>query len=335
MRELSNQVFFIFLTSVVIYLLYLLSPMLTPFLLGALLAYLVNPLVKLLDKHGIPHLLSVILIFLIFILLITLIILTLTPLLQKQIMAFIVVIPQMMNWLQTTLLPRIGDYVQFESMSATLLAALPKTGWLFHLAIKSGHTIIVWIVTLVLTPVVMFYLLRDWDRLLNNIKEVIPSAIRAETVELVKECDEVLSAFFRGQFLVMLALCFIYGVGLTIVGLHVGMVVGLIGGLLSIIPYLGSIFVLVTASMVSLIQFGDWHPLIGVLIVYLIGQAIEGYVLTPYLVGERIGLHPVMVIFSIMAFGTLFGFFGVLVALPVAAVIKVLLCFIQRRYQLQ
>jgi predicted PurR-regulated permease PerM len=146
------------------------------------------------------------------------------------------------------------------------------------------------------------------------------------------ECDEVLSAFFRGQLLVMLSVFIIYGFGLTLVGLKVGFIIGLIGGLFSIVPYLGSIFVVTSSTLYALVQFGTLSSLLGVWSVYLIGQTLESWVLTPYFVGHRIGLHPVVIIFAIMAGGALFGFFGILVALPAAALIKVLLRFFKQQY---
>jgi predicted PurR-regulated permease PerM len=187
-------------------------------------------------------------------------------------------------------------------------------------------------VNIILTPIVFFYLLRDWDKVCNLIKGLLPASIRPTALKLAKQCDAVLGEFFRGQLLIMVSLMFIYGIGLTIVGLDVGLMIGIIGGLLSIVPYLGSTFVAVTSATAALIQFGNWHALIGVLIVFLVGQTLEGYVLTPYLVGQRIGLHPVVVIFAILAFGSLFGFFGVLLALPVSAIIKVLLHHFRKSY---
>jgi predicted PurR-regulated permease PerM len=221
--------------------------------------------------------------------------------------------------------------VNIDELKTSLSSIVPKTAWVFSTVIRSGSTLIDFILNVVLTPVVTFYLLRDWQKLLNNIKAILPTSIRPTTLQLAQGCDEVLSAFFRGQLLVMLSLCIIYGVGLSLIGLKVGLVIGVIGGFLSIVPYLGSTFVVVAATLTSLVQFGDAHNLIWVFVVFLIGQSIEGYVLTPYLVGERIGLHPVAVIFAVMAGGTLFGFFGILVALPTAAVIMVLLRFARKQ----
>jgi predicted PurR-regulated permease PerM len=330
--KITHQGIFIFFTALTLLLLYLLAPMLTPFLLGALLAYLTNPLVKKLEKFHLPHLLSVTLCFLFLIFLIVSLLSMLFPLVQKQIILLIDMSPQIVYWIEDTILPWLKESTNITTLKATLSSSLPKAGWIFGAMLQSGYTIIGWIVDLVLTPIVFFYLLRDWDRICELIKDLLPKSISPTVVKLARECDEVLGAFFRGQLLVILALALIYGVGLSLAGLNVGMMLGIIGGLLSIVPYLGSAFVVVSASATALVQFGTWHSLIGVLIVFLVGQGLEGYVLTPYLIGERIGLHPVVVIFAILAGGTLFGFFGVLLALPVSAVIKVLLKFIRKKY---
>ncbi|TAK77861.1 MAG: AI-2E family transporter [Gammaproteobacteria bacterium] len=334
MRQLTNQALFIFFLALFILLVHLLASILTPFLLGALLAYLADPLVKRLDRWGVPHTGSVISIFVALFMLFLLLIFLLFPLIQQQINTLIDVIPQAVTWLQETALPWIKEYVNVETLKATLSASISKTGLIYHAVITSGYTMVEWLVNLVLTPVVMFYLLRDWDQVLQGINSLLPRSIEPTVVKLAKECDAVLGEFFRGQLLVMLAMCVIYSLGLTMVGLQIGVVLGVIGGLLSIVPYLGSIFIVVSASITALVQYGTWQSLLWVWGVYLIGQGIEGYVLTPYLVGERIGLHPVAVIFAIMAGGALFGFFGVLIALPTAAVIMVLVRFANQRYQL-
>lgn len=331
MRQFINQTVFVFFFALSLLLLYLLAPILTPFLLGALLAYLMNPLVKRLQKAGVSHLLSVIIIFTLLICLFLLLILMLFPLIEQQITSLIDSAPQIMNWTQEAIMPWLTEFVNVSTLKSTISTAIPKTGWV-STVVASSYTIIEWFVNLILTPIVTFYLLRDWDKILDSIKDLLPLSIRPTVIQIAKQCDEVLGAFFRGQLLVMLSLCFIYGIGLSLVGLKVGLIIGVIGGLLSIVPYLGSTFVLVTACITGLVQFGDWHELLWIIGVFLIGQALEGYVLTPNLVGNRIGLHPVAVIFAIMAGGSLFGFFGVLLALPMAAVIMVLLHFVSKRY---
>ena len=327
MQQITNQAIFIFFTMLGIYLLYALSPILSPFLLGALFAYLANPLVKQLDRWYLPHLLSVIAVFIFLFFLLLLLIISLIPLIQKQIFLLVDMLPQIIAWIQSTLLSRLSKFISMEAFQSNLSSTLSKAGWVLSTLLRSGYAFFTWIMNLVLIPIVTFYLLRDWDRLLNKTKNLFPVYIKPTLIKLVKECDEVLSAFFRGQLLVMFCLCLIYGVGLTLTGLHVGLLIGLIGGLLSIIPYLGAIFILLAASMAAIVQFGQLHAVLWVLLVFLIGQTLESVVLTPYIIGDRIGLHPVAIIFAIMAGGTLFGFFGVLVALPFAAILMVLIRF--------
>lgn len=333
MHRVNSQINYTILAIITFSILYLLAPILAPFLFSILLAYLLNPLVLRFQKWHIPHLISVTLVFTLIFLAFLFIILMLVPIIQDQILALIDELPSIMLWLQTTLIPRLQELINFETLKNSLAGFMPKAGEIVTIVTRSGTRIIEWMTNIVLIPVVTFYVLRDWAKLCETIKSILPTSKKATILKLTHECDEVLGAFFRGQFLVMVSVFIIYSVGLSIVGLKVGFVIGLIGGLLSIVPYLGSIFVLTTATLYAFAQFGTLSALIGVWVVYLIGQSLESWVLTPYLVGHRIGLHPVVIIFAIMAGGALFGFFGVLVALPAAALIKVLLRFF--RHQLR
>lgn len=333
MLRITNQGFFMFTVVVTIILLYLLAPILTPFLLGALLAYLTDPLVKKLERHHVPHIMSVLIAFLLLTVLIFALVVMLVPLIQKQIYVLIEITPRMFTWVQDSLPPWLKQSLDISTFKDAVTAALPQINLLFSAMLKSGYTIIEWCVNIVLTPVVFFYLLRDWDKILYQIKDLIPKKMRPTIIKLAKECNAVLGEFLRGQLLVMFALALIYGIGLSLVGIQLGLIIGVIGGLLSIVPYLGSIFVLSASMITAIVQFGTINSLLPVLIVYLIGQAMEGYVLSPYLIGNRIGLHPVAVIFSILAFGTLFGFFGVLLALPASAVMIVLFRFFRQKYK--
>lgn len=331
MKQISNQVLLIFFFALFLLVLYRLSGMLTPFLLAALLAYLLDPLVKRLDKR-MPHVLSVTLIYLITFAGLGVIITMLYPILQKQTLALVSLLPEMLTWVQQRAIPWITEFVNFDTLKNSIPATLSKSGWIFTTVLTSGYVFISWLVDFVLTLVVTFYFLRDWDIILKKIRNALPKKIEPTVVNLARQSDDVLGEFLRGQFLVMLALGFVYGIGLTLVGLPIGLMIGAIGGLLSIVPYLGSCFVLVASTITALVQFPSWHDVVWVWLVFLIGQGIEGYVLTPYLVGDRIGLHPVAVIFAVLAGGTLFGFFGVLLALPVAAVAMVLLRFLNHQY---
>ena len=183
-----------------------------------------------------------------------------------------------------------------------------------------------------LTPVVAFYLMRDWDDIVQRIHEMVPRDVEPVFVRLVGECDEVLGAFLRGQLLIMFLLGCIYAVGLYFVGLELAILIGMLAGLASIVPYLGFVVGIIAATLAALFQFQDPLYLGYVAIVFGIGQVMEGWVLTPWLVGDKIGLHPVAVIFAVLAGGQLFGFVGILLALPVAAVIMVFVRYLHDSY---
>jgi len=198
---------------------------------------------------------------------------------------------------------------------------------------SSGMTLLHWVTNLMLIPVLTFYLLRDWDDLVARIHEMLPRPIEATVARLARESDQVLGAFLRGQLSVMLALGVIYSVGLSLIGLDFALLIGMLAGLLSFVPYMGFVVGLLSAGFAVLMQTHEVLQLVPVLIVFGVGQLIEGMVLTPWLVGDRIGLHPVAVIFAVLAGGQLFGFIGVLLALPVAAVLAVVVRHAHERYR--
>jgi predicted PurR-regulated permease PerM len=343
MQQILNQFFYLFFIIIAIALLYLLAPILTPFVLGALLAYLIDPLVIKLKRLHIPNLLSVLLVFLFAFSILGLLIVLLVPLIEKQVNNFIVIIPQMIIWLQNKLLPWLNDHFGVQELVGidTIKSAMAGSGikvggmltWTFKTVVHSGHTLILWLTNLVLIPVVTFYLLRDWDRIIKGIRNSLPRSIEPIVVKMTHECNEVLSAFFRGQLLVMLSLSCIYSIGLTLVGIKIGLVIGIIAGIFAIVPYLGFIIGITMASIAAVLQFGAWDHVFLVWAVFLVGQCTESFFLTPLLVGHRIGLHPVAVIFSVLTGGMLFGFFGILLALPVASVVMVWIRYFNQRYR--
>ena len=319
------------------WLLYLLLPILTPFLIGVLLAYLGDPLVDRLERCKLSRTWGVILVFALFSLLLVLLLLVLLPMLGKQLLRVYELTPQILDWAQHVALPwiqaRLGladGFWRFDQLKAALSGHLGKTGdilgMLLAQATASGLALLAWLANLLLIPVVSFYLMRDWDLLVARLRGLLPRSREGFVVRLAGECHEVLGAFLRGQLLVMLALALVYAGGLMLVGLELGLLIGLLAGLASIVPYLGMVVGIGAALTAGLFQFGgDLYPLLAIAAVFTVGQLLEGMLLTPWLVGDRIGLHPVAVIFAIMAGGQLFGFGGVLLALPVAAVIMVLL----------
>ncbi|MBF7729390.1 AI-2E family transporter [Pseudomonas sp. N040] len=329
------------------WLLYLLTPILSPFLLAMLLAYLGDPLVDRLQRLKLSRSTAVILVFAAFSLLLLLLLLVLVPLLGRQLVRLYEVTPQVLDWLQQRALPwvqvQLGlpeGFWRLDQVKKALSGHVGQTGDILGLllgqASASGRALLGWLTDVLLVPVVGFYLLRDWDRLVVKVRALLPRRLEPLLVRLAGECHAVLGAFIRGQLLVMLALGLIYASGLSIVGLDLGLLVGLLAGLASIVPYMGFIIGSSAAVIAAIFQHGgmELYPLLGVALVFGLGQLLEGMLLTPMLVGDRIGLHPVAVIFAILAGGQLFGFVGILLALPAAAVIMVLLRHANDLYKL-
>ncbi len=325
-------------------LIYLLAPILTPFVLGALLAYLADPLADRLEAWKLNRTVAVSLVFLGFTLALVAVLLVLIPALERQVSRFLTDLPRYLDWIRGTLAPwienRLGiDLAEYEFSDLVMLLKQhwQRTGGIAATLVasigRSGAAVLGWLMNLLLIPVVMFYLLRDWDRMMAHIADLLPRGILPTAARLARESDEVLSAFLRGQLSVMLALGALYSIGLWLVGLNTALVIGMIAGIISFIPYLGTFVGVVLGVLAALVQFHElWHTGL-VLGVFGIGQMLEGMLLTPLLVGDRVGLHPVMVIFAIMAGGQLFGFLGVLLALPVASVVMVMLRHIHDLYK--
>lgn len=328
------------------WLVYQLQPVLMPFLVGTLLAYLGDPLVDRLQERGLSRTWGVVAVFALFSLIVLAMLLVLLPLLGRQLLRLYELAPQAIDWLQLHALPWLqaqlglrADFWQLAQLKTLLTEHLGQTTDIAQMLLarvtSSSLALLAWLGNLLLIPVVGFYLLRDWDLMLARLRTLLPRRREGLVVVLVGECHEVLGAFLRGQLLVMLALALVYAAGLSLLGLELGLLIGLLAGLASIVPYMGFAIGIVAALLAALFQFGlEWYPLLGVLAVFTVGQLLEGMWLTPLLVGDRIGLHPVAVIFAILAGGQLFGFTGVLLALPVAAVIMVLLRHVHDFYKL-
>lgn len=324
-------------------LIYLLAPILMPFLAAFLLAYLGNPLVDHLSKRKIPRVISVSIVFLVITLFFLGVVGILIPGIKSQILYLNTKAPEFIRWINTEALPWLQETFQVDLkhldmsevtdlMGSSWQEAGSIAGQLLSKIAVSGMSIVGFLASLALIPVLTFYLMLDWPKLLNHIQTLLPRQMEGTVLGLVKECDDVLSAFLRGQFLVMICLSLIYSLGLKMVGLDIAFVVGLIAGLGSIIPYFGFTIGIIIATIAAIFQFQEWVPILWVWAVFGLGQIIEGWVLVPYLVGNKVGLHPVSVIFAILAGGQLFGFFGMLLAIPAAAVIVVLMRYLSRRY---
>ncbi|MBL1141664.1 MAG: AI-2E family transporter [Proteobacteria bacterium] len=325
------------------YLLYLLAPILTPFLLSAFLAYIGDPAVDRLENIKFSRTVSVIFVFFLMLVIALSFVLIVFPLIEEQIRRLLMRLPEMIDWIQSEFIPWItqrfglqADSINLDGIKQSLTGhwqALGNIAGKFLTKISaSGQLILLWVSYILLVPVVTFYLLRDWDVIVTKVRKLIPRRYEFVSVKLVKECDAVLSEFFRGQLLVMFAQGVIYSIGLWIVGLEFSLLIGMTAGLVSFVPYLGAIVGIVVATIAAFMQFHDIAHIVYVLIVFGIGQTLEGVVLSPLLIGDRIGLHPVAVIFSVMAGAQLFGFFGMLIALPAAAVIVVLLRHFHDQY---
>lgn len=325
------------------YLLYLLGPILTPFLVAAVLAYLGDPLADQLERWRFKRLWAVVTVFAGFIGIFAIIILVLIPLLAEQINNIIKNIPNYVNWFQHTILARLPSEMTLHEQTidvSSLQNFLREhvsnfSSFANHMlgTLKGPLGVITtWITYLFLIPVVAFYMLRDWDKMIAGIRALIPRKYKETACDLARKSDYVLGGFLRGQLMVMLGLGIIYAIGLTVVGLDMGIVIGLFAGLVSFVPYLGLIVGIAIAGVMSIVQFQDWlHPL-GVVITFIVAQTIEGTILTPKFVGDRTGLHPIAVLFSVLAGGQLFGFMGILLALPAAAVINVFIGYCKENY---
>ena len=335
------------LALVLLWVLWLLAPILTPFVVAMMLAWLGDPLVDRLEAAGRSRNTAVVLVFVMMLLLLTLALLILVPMLQRQVATLLAALPQMQAWLLDTAIPALEARFQFrmaEWLDPQRLIEWARSHWqtaggaaatVFGYLGRSSFAVVTFTVNLFLTPIVTYYFLRDYDRMVERVASLIPRDHIATVSQLARESDEVLAAFVRGQFAVMIALGVVYAGGLALFGLNLGLLIGMIAGLISFIPYLGATTGVVLAVLAALVQAQglDVKLLAGVAIVFTVGQLLESYVLTPRIVGDRIGLHPVAVIFAVMAGGQLFGFLGMLLALPVAAVANVLLRYAQQRYR--
>jgi predicted PurR-regulated permease PerM len=326
------------------WLVYLLAPVLMPFAFAVMLAYLGDPLTDKLETYRLSRTNAVLVVFSGMTLVFVLVLLLLVPLLEYQVENFLTSLPAYVGWLNESVVPWMqrrfhlgirpvnlgqivnlvkGHWEQAGGIAATLMSSVSH----------SGGVIAEWLMNLLLIPVVTFYLLRDWDGLIVKVHDLLPRRVAPTASKLAREVDTVLSAFVRGQFYVMLALGCIYSIGLWMTGLDLALLIGMLAGLVSFVPYLGSIVGIVTACIAALVQFHELMQLVPVVIVFIIGQSLEGMVLTPMLVGDKIGLHPVAVMFAVLAGGQLFGFLGILLALPVASVIMVLLRHVHDLYR--
>lgn len=338
----EHKILLIVSTLAVGWLFYLLSPVLMPFFIAALFAYLGDPIVDRLETRQLSRSLSVSIVYGVLLLTGLVLLLVLLPLLTAQVGALFKRLPEYLSLFQSTTIPWLAslgfpvELFDVSSIKQTFVEywtdVSQVAGSLFAYMTRSSLAILQWLTNLVLVPVLTFYLLRDWDDIVARFRELLPRRYAPQFIKLSLECDDMLAAFIRGQLMVMLSLAIIYTIGLSAIGLELALLLGVIAGIVSFVPYLGLIVGIGLAGVAAFFQFHDWLPVLMVAGVFGFAQVIEGMVLTPRFVGERIGLHPVAVLFSVMVGAQLFGFMGILLALPVAAVVMVLLRHTHTRY---
>ncbi len=321
------------IAAAVAVLLWLLAPVLTPFVVGAVLAYALHPAVERLVGRGMPRVGAVLLVEAVFIVALLALLLLIVPIISKELPMLRGQIPLLADRLNSNLSPWLAQFgikvsLDIAGIKAFVLKYLDanlEDGLAAALSsARIGGSIALAVIgNAVLVPVVLFYLLEDWPRLVERAQALVPPRMRDGVNGFLSECDAVLGQYLRGQLLVMLTLAAFYSIGLALFGFDLALPVGMFTGLAIFIPYLGFGLGLALALLAAVLQFASWYGLVAVAVVYGIGQVVESFWLTPRLVGERIGMNPLMVIFALLAFGHLFGFVGVLIALPVSALIVV------------
>jgi predicted PurR-regulated permease PerM len=314
-------------------LVWVLGPVLTPFLVAAVLAYVLHPLVERLAQRRVPRALAVTVVEIAAIVAVLAVLLLIVPILSKQLPLLREQIPLLAERLNTQLAPWLARFDIDVALDTASIKAFARKyldanfeDWLATAlsSARIGGSILIAVVgNVVLVPMVLFYLLLDWNALVLRTTALIPPRLRVRAKGFIDECDATLGQYLRGQLLVMLALAVYYSVALTLFGFDLAVPVGVFTGLAVFIPYVGFGLGLTLALISGVLQFTGWHGVIGVAVVYGIGQLLEAFVLVPRLVGERIGMSALTVIFALLAFGHLFGFVGVLIALPVSAVLVV------------
>ncbi|MFO1142819.1 MAG: AI-2E family transporter [Amaricoccus sp.] len=325
--------------AVFVLLLWLLGSTLLPFLLGAALAYFLDPLADRLQRLGMNRVWSTSVIAVTAILVFVVVLIVAVPLLVEQVQGLVAATPDYINRLLTFLGTRYPDLFGEQSQLMRRLSdveSMLRDGGMTVLnqVVAGSLKLIDFIVLMVVTPVVAFYLLLDWDRMLAKINENLPRQHAPTIRRLARDIDLVLAGFVRGQISVCLMLGAYYAIALTLIGLPFGYLVGIIAGLISFIPYVGSITGFVLAMAIALFQFWDdkfW--IVVTAAIFLFGQFVEGNILSPNLIGKSVGLHPVWLILALSVFGTLFGFTGLLVAVPVSAALGVIGRFLLDRYR--
>jgi len=336
--------FWVFSLAAVLAVLFLLKGILLPFIASMVLAYFLDPVVEWGEKKGLSRTLSIIFLIVVVCLVLLAFIALAVPMLQNQISSFAARVPEYINRVWNYVhplfdrlkenVPAVENLGDLKEAAASYLGSGVKMLLSVTQNLISGGMALFDIGSLlVITPVVCFYLLRDWGKVTNFFKGMIPEYAKETVMEQVNAINNILSGFIRGQAMVCLSLAVYYSLGLSLAGLDLGIVIGFLTGILSFIPYVGCLSGFIISMLLGLMQYSDLWNLLWIVGVFGIGQVLEGYVLTPNLVGDKTGLHPVWIIFALLAGGYLLGFLGILIAVPTAAVIGVLIRFSISRYK--
>lgn len=335
--------FWIAAFAVFVAILWLLSDVLVPFVAGMALAYLLDPVARWGERMGVGRGISALIVLTLAVVAVVVVVMAVTPVVTTQFTAFVDSLPGYLAKLQSIVadpsrpwLSKVfGGNLSDPGKSASGLMT-QASGFIgtFLVSIWSGGRAVFSVLSLlIITPVVAFYLLLDWEKVVASVDRCIPLQHRATVYGLMRDIDGAIAGFVRGQAVICLILAAFYSIGLTFTGLHSGFLIGMMTGLLSFIPFVGAGTGFLVAAIVAIAQFWpDWASIAMVAGVFVIGQGLEGYILSPKLVGAKVGLHPVWMMFALIAFGYLFGFVGLLVAIPMAATIGVLLRFAIRKY---
>lgn len=323
--------------------LYVFSAILLPFLAGMILAYFLDPIADWLERRGLSRLAATIFILVMFVIVLVLALMLIIPVLATQLADFISRLPDYLSRLQALITSFDPEWLSDtlgvdpaslrDGLNSLVTQGVGFLSTLFVSIWSSGKTLIDLAGLFIITPVVAFYMLLDWDKMVNTVDGWIPRDHLATVRGIARDIDTAVAGFVRGQGTLCLILGILYAIGLTAVGLNFGLLIGLFAGLVSFIPYIGSLLGLVLSVGVAIVQFWpDWHWVVVVAAIFFGGQFIEGNILQPNLVGKSVGLHPVWLMFALFAFGALFGFVGLLVAVPAAAAVGVLVRFALSRY---
>lgn len=330
-----NWMFWLVLFIIFCYAVYILRSVILPFVAGIIIGYLLDPWVQKFTKYGMNRTLATSLVLLLLILIVVPAVALLLGVINEQVSRFITVVPDYLSALSRKIEPWLNDLHQnFPGLNAdkikdylrgNMANNLKVVGKIAQSVITSGFALVNIISLILITPVVAFYMLRDWDGFIQKIDSLLPRKSKKSIRQQAKEIDRALAGFIRGQLSVCLLLGTFYSAGLYLVGLELGVLVGFLAGLISFIPYVGSISGFIISLAIAFAQFDTLSPIVQVIAVFMIGQFLEGNFLTPKLVGDSVGLHPVWIMFALLAGGVLLGFLGLMIAVPAAAVIGVLL----------